>query len=97
MNSQKFALVAAIALANGGGCLAMEPPQAIPKPALNASLPSSQGKLKKEFVVPFSGFFAGVGVSRSYYNFTNLDSYSRGRIQRLFPNLRFRIYRSGIR
>ena len=78
MKSQEFALVVAIALANGGGCLAVEPPQATTKPVLNASLPLSQGKLKKEFEVPFSGFFAGVGVSRSYYNFTNLDSYSQG-------------------
>jgi opacity protein-like surface antigen len=33
---------------------------------------------KKDFQVPFNGFFAGVGFSRSYYNFTNLDSYAQG-------------------
>ena len=71
-------MVVSIALANGEGCLAVEPPQATTNPLLHASLPFSQGKLKKEFEVPFSGFFAGVGVSRSYYNFTNLDSYSQG-------------------
>lgn len=66
------------ALANGTGALAGESAQSSPNLDNSKSVGLANKTAKKVFEVPFSGFFAGVGVSRSYYNFTNLDSYSQG-------------------
>jgi opacity protein-like surface antigen len=77
MGKLKIALIFAV-LANSAGALAVEPPQESPQSENNGSAALTEKKIKKDFEVPFSGFFAGVGVSRSYYNFTNLDSYSQG-------------------
>jgi opacity protein-like surface antigen len=77
MGKLKSALIFAV-LANSAGALAVEPPQKTPQSEKIASGTLTEKKTKKDFQIPFSGFFAGVGVSRSYYNFTNLDSYSQG-------------------
>jgi opacity protein-like surface antigen len=77
IKKSEIALIFAV-LTNGAGALAVEPPKKSPKPEINTPVALTKKKEKKDFAVPFSGFFAGIGVSRSYYNFTNLDSYSQG-------------------
>lgn len=72
------ALIAVISLFGVSPSLAEEPAGS---QTIHQS-PESGSKAKHNadtsFVVPSSGFFAGVGISRSYYNFSNLDSYSQG-------------------
>jgi opacity protein-like surface antigen len=58
--------------------LAMEPVNPPANSAVKGLVVAQKKPPKPEFTVPVSGFFAGVGVSRSYFNFTNLDSYSQG-------------------
>lgn len=66
--AQQFC-IGGVAIAIAGSCL-LAPMAQSKEPVGRSAQPG--------FQVPSSGFFAGVGVSRSYYNFADLNSYSQG-------------------